>query len=71
MANSFISYFQPTNNSYLVNYNTTAMLRFPKNPNTLAGFEPGSSAPEADAMSTEPRRQRTFFKGVRFLKKMS
>jgi hypothetical protein len=26
-------------------------------PYTLAGFEPGSSDPEADVMSTAPRRQ--------------
>jgi hypothetical protein len=30
---------------------------FLKKPNTLAGFEAGSSVPEADAMSTAPRRQ--------------
>jgi hypothetical protein len=30
---------------------------FPHKPNTLAGFEPGSSFPQADAMSTAPRRQ--------------
>jgi hypothetical protein len=33
-------------------YNSIDM--FPKKPNTLAGFEPGSSVPEADAMSTPP-----------------
>jgi hypothetical protein len=37
---------------------TTELLRFPKNLMfTLAGFEPGSSVPEVDAMSTAPRRQ--------------
>jgi hypothetical protein len=35
-------------------YNSIDM--FPKKPNTLAGFEPGSSVPEADAMSTASRR---------------
>jgi hypothetical protein len=30
---------------------------FPLKPYTLAGFEPGSSDPEADAMSTAPRRR--------------
>jgi hypothetical protein len=29
----------------------------PKKPSTLAGFEPGSSIPQADVMSTAPRRQ--------------
>jgi hypothetical protein len=36
---------------------TTALLRLPKKPYTLADFEPGSSVPEADAMSSAPRRQ--------------
>jgi hypothetical protein len=35
---------------------TTALLIFPQNPYTLAGFEPRSAFPEADAMSTVPRR---------------
>jgi hypothetical protein len=30
---------------------------FPKKPYTMAGFEPGPSVQEADAMSTAPRRQ--------------
>jgi hypothetical protein len=30
---------------------------FPCKPDTLAGFEPGSSVPDSDAMSTAPRRQ--------------
>jgi hypothetical protein len=33
---------------------------FPLKPYTLAGFEPGSSVSEADAMSTAPRRQGFF-----------
>jgi hypothetical protein len=36
---------------------TTAMLHVSLKPYTVAGFEPGSSVPEADAMSTAPRRQ--------------
>jgi hypothetical protein len=35
----------------------TALLWFPQKPYTLAGFEPGSSVPEADAVSTAPCRQ--------------
>jgi hypothetical protein len=35
---------------------TTALHVFPKN---LAGFEPGSSVPEVDAMFTAPRHQGT------------
>jgi hypothetical protein len=34
------------------------LLSFPKLPYTLAGFEPGSSVPEADAMSTTSRRRK-------------
>jgi hypothetical protein len=34
------------------------LLCFSKKPYTLAELEPGSSVPEADAMSTAPRRQR-------------
>jgi hypothetical protein len=33
------------------------MLRLPKKPYTLAGFELGYYVPEADAMTTAPRRQ--------------
>jgi hypothetical protein len=33
---------------------------FSSKPNTLAGFEPGYSIPEADAMSTAPRWLRHF-----------
>jgi hypothetical protein len=36
---------------------TTAFLLFPKKPYTLAVFEPRSSVPEADTMSTAPCRQ--------------
>jgi hypothetical protein len=39
---------------------TTALQCFPKNLTyTLAVFEPGSSVPQADAMTTAPRRQGT------------
>jgi hypothetical protein len=34
----------------------TALLCFPLKPYTLVGFEPGSSVPEVDVMSTAPRR---------------
>jgi hypothetical protein len=51
-ANGFISYYKPHNQ----HYNTTALLCFSKKPYTLAGFEPGSSFPQADAMATAPRR---------------
>jgi hypothetical protein len=36
---------------------TTALLCFTQKPYTLVGFEPVSSVPEGDAMSTAPRRQ--------------
>jgi hypothetical protein len=41
-------------------HNSIAM--FFLKPYTLAGFEPGSAVPEADAMSTAPRRQGIFCK---------
>jgi hypothetical protein len=36
---------------------TTALLFFPYKPYTRAGFEPGLSFPQAEAMTTAPRRQ--------------
>jgi hypothetical protein len=42
----------------------TALLRFPKEPYNLAGFEHGSLVPQVDAMTTAvtaPRRQRAVF----------
>jgi hypothetical protein len=38
----------------------SSIAMFPLQPYTLAGFEPGSSVPEADAMSTAPRRRAIF-----------
>jgi hypothetical protein len=43
--------------TYIYDIYTTALLRFPKKLYTLVRFEPGSSIPEADAMSIEPRSQ--------------
>jgi hypothetical protein len=56
---AFISPFEhTTNNAYQVDSRyTTALLWLPKKPYTLAGFEPGSTCPEGNAMSTAPRRQ--------------
>jgi hypothetical protein len=51
-ANAWISLFKHTNNAYYVSQLYTTALQ----PNTLAGFEPRSSVPEADAMSTAHRR---------------
>jgi hypothetical protein len=48
-------FFQHTNNAYQVNYAQQHCYVFPKN---LIPFEPRSSVPEADAMSTAPRRHR-------------
>jgi hypothetical protein len=39
----------------------TAMCVSPKKPYTRAGFEPGSFAPLADAMTTAPRRHGTSY----------
>jgi hypothetical protein len=36
---------------------TTTLQCFPLKPYTLAGFEPGSSVPEAETMSIAPRPQ--------------
>jgi hypothetical protein len=47
-------FFQHT--SLLGGFYTTAMLWYHKKPYNLAEFEPGFSVPEADAMSTAPRR---------------
>jgi hypothetical protein len=41
-----------------------ALLCFPQKPNILAGFEPGSSVPEADAMSTAPHHKDHFNTGI-------
>jgi hypothetical protein len=35
---------------------TTALLRLPKTPYTMEGFEPGSPVPETNSMSTAPCR---------------
>jgi hypothetical protein len=40
-----------------IRFYTTPLLCLPKKPDTLAGFEPGSSVPKAKTMSTAPRRQ--------------
>jgi hypothetical protein len=51
---AFIYLFQHTNNTYILSQlYTRELLRLPKK---LPGFEPGSSVPEADAMSTVSRR---------------
>jgi hypothetical protein len=51
-------FFRLTNNEYQVYYiYTTALQCFPNKSCTMAGLEPGPSVPEADAMSTAPRRQ--------------
>jgi hypothetical protein len=39
----------------LSQYYKTALLCFPEHPYTLAGFEPGSTVPLADAKATAPR----------------
>jgi hypothetical protein len=38
----------------------SALLRFYQKNHTSAGFEPGSSVPEAEAMSVAPRLHKTF-----------
>jgi hypothetical protein len=54
VTKAFISQVN-TNNEHFVNYTQQRCYIFPKN---TAGFEPGSSIPEANAMSTAPRRAR-------------
>jgi hypothetical protein len=41
----------------LVQLNTAVLLAYPEKPSTLAGLKPGSSFPQADAMSTTPGRK--------------
>jgi hypothetical protein len=53
----YISLFQHKKAYVLSRFYTTALLWFPKKTYTLAGFEPGSSGPKANAMATAPRRQ--------------
>jgi hypothetical protein len=59
VANAFI-YFQNTNNEHQVILKTTALLCFPKNLIPWQDSNPGLLVPEADAMSTAPRRQGGF-----------
>jgi hypothetical protein len=61
VANAFISHFQHTNNAHQVILYTTALLYFPKNLIPWRDSNPGLLVPEADAMSTAPRRQGNFF----------
>jgi hypothetical protein len=57
LANACINLFQHTNNAYnSIGHNYGTAMSFLKL-YTLAGFEPGSFVPEANAMSTAPRRQ--------------
>jgi hypothetical protein len=46
-----------TNNAHKDNYRQQNRCVSPKNIYALAGFEPGPSLPEADAMSTAPRHR--------------
>jgi hypothetical protein len=57
VANAFISPFQHTNNAYKVILHKTALLCFPKKRIPWRDSNPGLLVPEADAMSTAPRRQ--------------
>jgi hypothetical protein len=56
VANAFISYFN-TNNAYQVIEYNTALQCLSKKSFSLAGFEPGSTVSEVDAMSTVSRHQ--------------
>jgi hypothetical protein len=53
----FLLFNTQTMHSHLVDSTQQHCYAFPKKPYTLAGFEPVSFAPEAEAMSTAPRRQ--------------
>jgi hypothetical protein len=55
----FILCVQYTNNAYQGISYTTALLCFPKNLIPWRDSNPGLLDPEADAMSTAPRRQGT------------
>jgi hypothetical protein len=57
VASAFIYPFQYTNNAYQVILYTTALLCFPKNLKPWQDSNPVLLVPEADAMSTAPRRQ--------------
>jgi hypothetical protein len=59
--NDFISPFHHTNNANEVILYTTALLCFPKNLIPWWDSNPGLLVPEADAMSTAPRRQGFIF----------
>jgi hypothetical protein len=54
-----LALFEPRKQCTLKNYTQQHCYPrlFPKNPYTLAGFKPGSSAPQADTMTTSPRQQ--------------
>jgi hypothetical protein len=58
-TNVFISFFhtRTTHIMYVSQFEHSSIAFFPKKPYTLTGFEPLSSVPEADAMSTASRRQ--------------
>jgi hypothetical protein len=59
----FFSVFWGVADDFISQLNTQTMhfesiiLMFSKKTSTLAGFEPGSSVPEVDAMSTAPSNQ--------------
>jgi hypothetical protein len=57
LANSFISLFSIHKQWILSHLYTTALLCFPKNLIPWRDSNPGLLVPEADAMSTAPRRQ--------------
>jgi hypothetical protein len=56
-ANAFISQIKRKQCILSQAHNSIAMISLKNLICTLAGFEPGSSDPEADAMSTAPSRQ--------------
>jgi hypothetical protein len=58
MTTVFISLFQQPNNAYQVNNTKQHCSNFPKKlVINLVGIESGSAVPQADAISTAPRRQ--------------
>jgi hypothetical protein len=62
------TYFKLTDKQCILRqFHTTALFVFPQKPYTLAGFEPGLSIPEVDAISNEPRRQGGYLKHQRRL----